>query len=156
MQEFNHEISDKKGSKNLVTDHLSSIISGKELESQISKYFPDEQWFVVHPDPWFADIVNYLVSSRIPEDWTKNDRDKFFHLAKFFVWDDPYLFKYYSDQVFRRCIHDHEIRSVLSLCHGQACGGHFSGKKIAAKVLQRGFYWLTLFRDTFESLQKLL
>ena len=24
---------------------------------------------------------------------------------------------------------DHEIRSVLSFCHDQACGGHFSGKK---------------------------
>ena len=27
------------------------------------------------------DIVNYLVSGRIPEGWTKNDRDKFFTLS---------------------------------------------------------------------------
>ena len=91
--------------------------------------FPDEQLFVVHSNPWFADIVNYLVSSRIPEGWTKNDRDKFFYLVKFFVWDDPYLFKYCSDQIFRRCVPDHEIRTVLSFCHDQACGGHFSGKR---------------------------
>ena len=32
---------------------------------------------------------------------------------KFFIWDDPYFFKYYSDQVFRRCIPDNEVRSVL-------------------------------------------
>jgi len=48
--------------------------------------------FVVHPHPWNADIVNYLVAGRIPEGWTKNDKDRFFHLVKFFVWDDPYLF----------------------------------------------------------------
>jgi len=32
----------------------------------------------------------------------------------------------------------------------KACGGHFSGRKTAAKVLQCGFYWHTLFRDAFE------
>ena len=34
------------------------------------------------------------MSGRTPEDWTKNDRDRFFHLVKFFVWDDPCFFKY--------------------------------------------------------------
>ena len=94
--------------------------------------------------------MNYLVAGRIPEGWTKNDKNRFFHLVKFFVWDDPYLFKYYSDQVFRRCILDHKVRSVLSFCHDQACGGHFNGRKTAAKVLQCGFYWLTLFKYTFK------
>jgi len=61
--------------------------------------------------------VNYVVVGRIPEDWTKDDKDRFFHLVKLFVVDDPYLFKYCFDQVFRRCIPDHEVRSVLSFCH---------------------------------------
>jgi len=87
--------------------------------------------------------MNYLVASRIPKGWTKNDRDRFFHLVKFFVWDDPYQFKYCSYQVFRRCILDQEVRSVLSFCHDQACGVYFSGRKIAAKVLQCGFDWPT-------------
>ena len=80
------------------------------------------------------------MSDKIPKGWTKNDGDRFFHLVKFFFWDDPYLFKYYSDQVFRSCIPDHEVRSVLSFYHDQACGGHFGGKKTAAKILQCGFY----------------
>ena len=96
--------------------------------------------YAVHHDPWYAFIINYLLSDRILEGWIKNDRDRFFHLVKFFVWDDPYLFKCYSDQVFRRCISDHEVRSVLLFCHDQACGGYFSGRKTAAKVLQCGFY----------------
>lgn len=69
---------------------------------------------------------------------------------KFFIWDDRYLFKYCPDQILRRCIPDHEIKSVLSFCHDQACGGHFSGKKTAAKVLQCVFYWPTLFKDAHE------
>ncbi|XP_077242601.1 uncharacterized protein LOC143883128 [Tasmannia lanceolata] len=31
-----------------------------------------------------------------------------------------------------------------------ACGGHFSAKKTAHKVLQCGFYWPSLFRDSFD------
>ena len=94
---------------------MSRIVCSREPESQISECFPNEQLFVVHSDPWFVDIVKYLVSGRIPKGWTKNDQDKFFHLVKFFVWDDPYLFKYCSDQIFRRCVPNHEIRSALIL-----------------------------------------
>ena len=52
-----------------------------------------------------------------------NDRDKFFHLMKFLVLNDPYLFKYYSDKVFRRYVLDDEVRNVLYFCYDQACGG---------------------------------
>ena len=94
--------------------------------------------------------MNYLVAGAIPEGWNKNDRDRFFHLVKFVIWDDPYLFKYYSDQVFKRCIPDHEVRSLLSFCQDQTCRGHFSGGKIVAKILQCDFYWSNLFKDAFE------
>jgi len=70
--------------------------------------------------------------------------------VKFFVWDDPYLFKYCLAQVSGRRIPDNEIRGVLSFCHDQTCEGNFSGRKPAVKVLQCGFYWPPLFRDTFE------
>ena len=140
LQEFDYEIMDTKGFENLVADHLSKILYDRDSESTISECFPDEQLCVVHPDLWYADIMNYLVVDRILEGRTKNDRDRFFHLVKFFIWDDPYLFKYCSDQMFRRCIPDNGLRSVLSFCHGQACGGNFSGRKTTAKIFQCGFY----------------
>jgi len=67
--------------------------------------------------------------------------------VKNFYWDDPYLFKYYPDQIFRRSISDNEVSSVIKLCHSKACGSHFSSKKITAKILQYGFYWPTMFKD---------
>ena len=80
--------------------------------------------------------MNYLVTGKLHEGWNKHDRDRFLHLVKFYTWDDPYLFKYYSDQIVRRCVPDNEIMSILSFCHNQAYGRHFSGKTTAAKVLQ--------------------
>jgi len=42
VQEFDYEFRDKKGSENLVTDHLSRIVCSRESESQISECFPNE------------------------------------------------------------------------------------------------------------------
>ena len=39
------------------------------------------------------------------------------------------------------------MESILAHCHALACGGHFRGNRIAAKVLQSGFYWPILFKD---------
>ena len=47
----------------------------------------------------------------------------------------------------KRYVPEKEIKSILTHCHALACGGHFGGNKTAAKVLQSGFYWPTLFKD---------
>ena len=47
----------------------------------------------------------------------------------------------------RRCVLEEEIESILAHYHALACGGHFGGNKTAAKVLQSGFHWPTLFKD---------
>ena len=66
LQEFYLEIRDKKGSENTVADHLSRLhISGT---GDISYSFPDEHLLVVSSHaPWFAHIVNFLVTGSIPE-----------------------------------------------------------------------------------------
>ena len=67
---------------------------------------------------------------------------------KNFYLDDPYLFKNCPDQIFQKCIPDNEVSSVIELCHSKACGSHFSLRKMTAKILQNGFYWPTMFKDT--------
>ena len=68
LQEFNLEIKDKKGTENLVADHLSRL-EGLSKEIQINDDFPDKQVFVIedkNPVPWFIDLVNYLVVRVLP------------------------------------------------------------------------------------------
>ena len=78
-----------------------------------------------------------------------------------FSYDDPYLFNYCPDQIIRRWVPDNEIFSVISFCHNEVCGGHFSSRKTVAKIWQCGFYWPNMFKDTqhfyksCESCQKL-
>ncbi|KAH9763969.1 hypothetical protein KPL70_001356 [Citrus sinensis] len=150
LQEFDLEFKDKKGTENVVADHLSRLHFDTITESlPLNESFPDEQLMNVEVLPWYADIVNYLVTGKLPEHWTKQDKAKFFAEIKNFFWDDPYLFKYCADQIVRRCVPESEIQNILSFCHEQACGGHFSAKKTATKVLQCGFYWPTIFRDAY-------
>jgi hypothetical protein len=68
--------------------------------------------------------------------------------VKNFYWDDPYLFKFCPNQIFWRCIFDNEVSSVIKFCHSEACGGHFLSKKTTEKIIQSGFYWPTMFKDT--------
>ncbi|XP_073138216.1 uncharacterized protein [Henckelia pumila] len=60
LQEFDFEIKDRKGTENLVADHLCRLV--KEEESMpISEFFLDEPLFQVKGMvPWYVDIVNYL------------------------------------------------------------------------------------------------
>ena len=84
----------------MVADHLSRI-KGTVDSSPIRDDFLDEQLLTICISAsWFADIVNFLVAS-------------IFSDAKYFIWDDPYLWKLCNDQVIRRCIPDHETKSIL-------------------------------------------
>ncbi|XP_042987199.1 uncharacterized protein LOC122315389, partial [Carya illinoinensis] len=81
--------------------------------------------------------------------WSAQDTRKFMHEVRSFFYDDPYLFKYCSDQIIRKCVPNDEISGVLNFFHTEACGGHFSAHKTVAKILQSGFYWPTMFKDAF-------
>jgi hypothetical protein len=148
LQEFDIEIRDKKGTKNVVADHLSrSTMDFTEDATPISETFLDEQLMHIahNPAPWLTDIVNNLVIGQMPLHRGQQDKIKFLSKVKTFLWDNPYLFKYCPDQIIRRCIPEFDQTNVISFCHDHACGGHFSANKTIAKILQCGFYWPTMF-----------
>ncbi|CAN6692802.1 unnamed protein product [Malus baccata var. baccata] len=150
LQEFDLEIKDKKGSENVVADHLSRLVHSNTEEDLIPlrESFPDKQLFSFKiTDPWYADIINYKVTKKIPNDFTRAQKDKLVKTTKYYEWDDPYLWKYCTDQLIRRCVPESEFKSILTFCYSYACGGHFGAKRIALKVLESGFYWPSLFKD---------
>jgi len=98
-------------------------------------------------EPWFADIVNYLVISAIPPSFSKYERTKLKSEAKYYIWEDTILWRIGSDQVIRRCVLDIEIPHVLEFCHSSPFGGHYGTQKTGRKVLDCGLYWPTVFKD---------
>jgi len=153
LQKFDLVIQDKKGSdENLVADHLSRSVN-KEVtlkELEIRDEFLDESLFMVNERPWFANLANFKAVGIIPKDLTWQQKKKFLHDARFYVWDDPHLFKIGVDNMLRRCVTKEEAMSILWHCHNSPCGGHYNGHKIAAKVLQSEFFWPSLFKDAHD------
>ena len=73
LQEFDLEIKDKKGSDNVIGDHLSRMErpTKEERGTEIKEKFPDEQIFQVLVQlPWYANIVNYLACGIMPLDFS--------------------------------------------------------------------------------------
>ncbi|KAL0287292.1 UNVERIFIED_CONTAM: hypothetical protein Scaly_2552200 [Sesamum calycinum] len=93
----------------------------------LNNEFPDEHLHIVRGiTPWYADLVNFLVTGTLPRDLSRARKDKIRSEAKYFVWDDPYLWKFCSDQTIRRVstayhpqtngqaeIFNREIKSIL-------------------------------------------
>ena len=66
LQKFDLEIRDKKGADNCVEDHLSRIqIQGSDLP--INEYLRDDTLLkVTTSSPWYANLVNFMVTGYIP------------------------------------------------------------------------------------------
>jgi hypothetical protein len=83
----------------------------------------------------------------LPKDLNYQQRKKFLSEAKYYYWDDPYLFKLEIDGIHRRCVTNEEAKSILEHCHSSPYGGHAASNKTESKVVQAGFYWPTIFKD---------
>nr|CAN82009.1 hypothetical protein VITISV_009795 [Vitis vinifera] len=140
---------DKKGVENVVADHLSRLaIAHNSHVLPINDDFPEESLMLLERDPWYAHIANYLVTGEVPSEWKAQDRKHFFAKIHAYYWDEPFLFKYCADHIIRKCVPKEEQQGILSHCHENACGGHFASQKTAMKVLQSGFTWPSLFKDS--------
>nr|GEY47452.1 hypothetical protein [Tanacetum cinerariifolium] len=106
LQEFDFKVLDTKGAKNLAADHLA---------------------------PWFTDFANYHAGNFIVKGMTAQQKNKFFKDVKHYFWDDPFLFKIYTDQVIRRCVHGKEALDILEACHNGPTGGHHGANLTAKK-----------------------
>jgi len=172
LQEFDMEIKDKPGVENGVADHLSRL----RVESgiPIDEGLPEEQIMAIEAviavcetgrkleevqateekEPWYADLVNYLATGKEPLNLVGYAKKKFYKDVKRYYWDEPYLYILCKDQLYRRVVANEEINGILAQCHGSSYGGHFATFKTVAKVLQAGFWWPHMFKDTQDFVSK--
>ncbi|GKD41385.1 putative nucleotidyltransferase, ribonuclease H, partial [Tanacetum coccineum] len=128
LQEFDIEIRDKKGAKNLAADHLYRLENpdlGKLTRAEIRDLFPEERLMAIsdkNNEPWYADYANYLASRC-------------------------------TDQIIRRCVAGDEAAQILRQCHNGPSGGHHGIATTARKVFEAGFYWPHIFHDARKLVQ---
>ena len=89
LQEFDIEIRDRSGAKNVVTDHLNRI-EGLVDSLPIRDNFPNGHLMQLHSShvkPWSTDIVNFTVASVVPPHISRSQIHKLMSDAKYYVWD---------------------------------------------------------------------
>ena len=107
LQEFNLQIRDKKGVKNVVVDHLSRLtIAHNTHNPPINDEFPEESLLLVEKAPWYAHIANCLATGELPADWKEQDKKFFFTKIHSYYWEEPFLYKYCADKIIRRCVRE--------------------------------------------------
>ena len=82
------EIKDKKGSDNVIADHLSRLeeTTKKEKENNIAENWPDEQLFLLSiQTPWYVDIVNYLACEVMPPEFSYQQKRKLRTNCRFYI-----------------------------------------------------------------------
>ncbi|CAA7035240.1 unnamed protein product [Microthlaspi erraticum] len=120
LPEFDLEILDKKGVENGVADHLSRMRVSEP--APIHDTLPEEQLLLVENLGKSVCLAERLEQLKAVEER-----------------EAPW-----------RCIAQEEVEGILQHCHGSSYGGHFATFKMASKVLQAGFWWPSLFKDTHD------
>ena len=84
-----------------MADHLSRLVHNEDL-LLLKDFFLDEQLLAMEDSaPWYVDLVNYLVTKRLPLGLSQSQRHKLKKDASHYVWDKSYLWKHYADQMLR-------------------------------------------------------
>nr|GEV62657.1 reverse transcriptase domain-containing protein [Tanacetum cinerariifolium] len=158
LQEFTFKVIDTKGAENLAADHLSRLENPHRNvpdPKEINESFPLETLNLVFTrgnssTPWFADFTNYHAWNFVVKGMSSQQKSKFLKDVKYYLWDEPFLFKICADQVIRRCVHGQEAIDILKACHYRPTGGHHGLNYTAKKVFDSGFYWHTIYRDAHD------
>jgi len=119
-------------------------------EPEVRGEFPNEFLLQATTIPWFANVANYKATRIIPKELNWSQRKKFLHDARFYVWDDPHLFKLEAYNLLRRYVMMEEAHSILWNCHNSPYGGPHNEDRTTTKMLQVGFFWPLIFKDAHE------
>jgi hypothetical protein len=121
-------------------------------ELPINDFLRDDMLLkVMDTNPWYANIVNFMVSGYVPPG---KNRRKLQVESRRHLWDDPYLYKVCSDGLLRRCVPMAERLQIIEKCHVAPYGGHFGVFCTQAKIWQCGFFWPMMYEDTKEFIRR--
>ena len=132
LQEFDLEIKDKKGSDNVIADHLSRLERTVRIEKgvEVAEIFLDEQLLMLSVQTsWYADIVNYLACGIRPCEFSYQQKRKLRTDCILYIWDDPLLYRRGADMIIRRCVQETKQGGIMEKCHASPYRGHFAGDK---------------------------
>ena len=149
--EFDFKVIYKPGKIHGVADALSRN-EGAKPATGILDQTTDAQLFSMQPD-WIHPIIDYLQTDTFPPSMTKEARKHLAYRAIPFQLVQGKLYRQGKDSRLRQVISDSQARMNLQELHKGNVGGHFSQDITVRKVLDVGYWWPTLYKDTYKYCQ---
>ena len=85
-----------------------------------------------------------------PEDATKQIRTRIVHKSRTYTLIGQLLYFCGRDDILRRAVGEMDVPKLLQEFHEDFCRGYFAGRVTVEKIFAAGYYWLTMFKDTFD------
>ena len=146
--EFDFKVIYKLGKTHGVADALSRN-EGAEPATGIPDQTTDAQLFSMQPD-WIHPIIDYLKTGTFSPIMTKEARKRLAYRAIPFQLVQGKLYRRGKDSKLQHVISETQARMILKELHKGNVGGHFSQDIIVRKVLDGGYWWSTLYKDTYD------
>lgn len=170
LAEFDYSVVYKLGRTHVVPDMLSGPEKGV-AEGQIEDTLPDSNLYEGSgATPTATDqeegsegqgkvrenlveldnrneLVRFLRTAEYPQDLTSKERRVYAHKARAYTLINHDLYYKGADEVLRRVLPEEEQGPALGVAHDGFGGGHFGTEVTIRKVLQRGLWWKSLYRE---------
>ena len=105
-------------------------------------------------ESFYADIIYFLKNGYAPFHLGHIKKRALRLKAKQYQLVNDVLFKRNYDSVLLRCLEKTEAEKVFQELHDGPAGGHYAGEATAHKILCAGYYWPTLFKDSYNHVRK--
>ena len=112
----------------------------------------EESYAVFTREDWRNQFVQYMAEGILPQ--KHSERYKLKRLAICYFLHEGVLFKKGYDGDPLRCLGPKEVGKMIKGVHAGECGKHQGKKKLYKCLLQMGYYWPTMKKDTTEFVKK--
>ena len=102
---------------------------------------------------WKNPFTQYLTEGILPQ--KHNERYKLKRLATRYFLHNAILLKKGYDGDPLRCLSPEEAKGMIKEVHSRECGEHQGKKKLYKCLLQMGYYWPTMKKDTAKFVKKM-
>jgi ribonuclease HI len=120
----------------------SSSIKGQEVNDIIEE----------ERETWMTPIRDYLLTGLLPE--SKDEVNQLKLKVASYLVEDGILFKKSYLAPLLRCIGPEQSSYIIREVHSGICGTHAGPRTIVAKMMNLGYYWPTMHKDTITEIQK--
>lgn len=104
----------------------------------------------IEHSPWYFNIWHYLVTLDCPENFTLAQKRSLKQQCEKYVIVQDKLYWRHPQGVLLQCIQESEFISMLEEYHANFYGVHYAGRATTNKIIQVGFYWLSLSTTTYQ------